>query len=137
MGLCEHCGASFAYRLIHNGFNDSSYAYCDRCGATALFGAWATGIPPNTRLGLHGPIPPETEERVRPCACGGRYRGTASPRCPRCREALSAEEATAYLEAEAPGTKGGWTWQRSWAGTYAIVIDGRLAEDPWKDRGAG
>ena len=36
-GTCESCGHSFDYMLIHNGFNDSAFAYCDSCGMTALF----------------------------------------------------------------------------------------------------
>jgi hypothetical protein len=29
-GLCENCKAEFNYKLIHNGFNESSYVYCDK-----------------------------------------------------------------------------------------------------------
>jgi hypothetical protein len=36
IGDCEHCKKKFGYYLIHNGFNDSAYAYCDTCGSTAL-----------------------------------------------------------------------------------------------------
>ena len=35
-GTCESCESSFPYYLIHNGFNDSTYAYCDHCGRLAI-----------------------------------------------------------------------------------------------------
>src|SRR5213080_4839621 len=35
-GTCEHCSSAFDYHLVHNGFNGSSYAYCESCGRTAL-----------------------------------------------------------------------------------------------------
>jgi hypothetical protein len=35
-GVCDHCSAPFGYYLIHNGFNDTAYGYCDLCGRTAL-----------------------------------------------------------------------------------------------------
>ena len=36
VGECEHCHGQFGYYLIHSGFNDSNYAYCDFCGKTAV-----------------------------------------------------------------------------------------------------
>jgi hypothetical protein len=39
-GNCHACGGLFSYQLIHNGFNDSAHAYCDRYGPTALFSGW-------------------------------------------------------------------------------------------------
>lgn len=38
-GTCEECGRDFPYYLVHNGFNDSAYAYCEDCGQTALLAA--------------------------------------------------------------------------------------------------
>lgn len=40
----------------------------------------------------------------------------------------SAEKATAWIEANAPGTKKGWRWQRNWIGTYAISNREALGE---------
>jgi hypothetical protein len=40
-GKCDKCSASFGYLLIHNGFNDSSYAYCDSCCYVALLDHYA------------------------------------------------------------------------------------------------
>ena len=134
-GTCEQCGHVFVYYLVHNGFNDSAYAYCDACGSTALFSAWYAEVPKIAELRFHEPIAPEVETFVRPCRCGGSFRGTASPRCPRCREPLSAEHAAEYLERNAPGTRAGWRWQRTWSGLYAIVIEDRMTSDPWAQRG--
>src|SRR5438552_3175373 len=36
IGSCENCGHTFQYRLVHNGFGDSAYAYCDKCSFTVL-----------------------------------------------------------------------------------------------------
>lgn len=36
IGQCETCGENFTYQLIHNGLNESAFAYCNRCGCTAL-----------------------------------------------------------------------------------------------------
>src|SRR4051794_33473838 len=43
-GNCT-CGAGFGYCLVHNGFNDSAFAYCDGCGTTAIFGGYSERIP--------------------------------------------------------------------------------------------
>jgi transcription elongation factor Elf1 len=50
-GKCEHCGESFSYRLIHNGFNESAYAYCGTCGMTALLDGWQ--MPSSIAVPLH------------------------------------------------------------------------------------
>jgi hypothetical protein len=39
-GRCEHCEKQFSYKIIHNGFNDSAYAYCEKCPFTVLLGMW-------------------------------------------------------------------------------------------------
>jgi len=41
VGACESCGHQFRYDLIHNGFNDSAYGYCDLCGCTLLLSGWS------------------------------------------------------------------------------------------------
>jgi hypothetical protein len=131
-GKCEHCGTGFVYELWHAGFSDIAYAYCDTCGRTATFHAWGGGVPPETLIRFHQPISRDAESEVERCECGGRFRGDASPRCPKCGQPLSPHKATAWIEANAPGTAKGWRWQHSWTGLYAICVAGRSARDPWK-----
>ena len=129
LGTCENCKRNFAYATIHNGFNDSAFAYCDRCGRAAFFSAWSKR--PSDAVFQQGSLPSHLESLCAPCECGGNFRANASPRCPHCHEELSAELAASYIERDAAGTAKGWRWQRSWNGLYAIVIEGRSAKDPW------
>jgi hypothetical protein len=131
-GFCGACARPFHYSLIHNGFADSTYAYCDTCGMTAFVSAWDKSIPRAAKLKVHGPINPEAEKLLAPCACGGIFRADALPRCPHCSVPLSADGAAQYLEENAPGTVKGWRWQRSWQGLYAIVIEGRSCKGRWR-----
>jgi hypothetical protein len=131
VGTCDSCAKQFQYQLIHNGFNETAYAYCDSCGRTAFLDPWFSRIPPDAQLKIHGAINMEAEPLLAHCDCGGAFRADASPRCPQCQAQLSAEAATAYIEANAPGTAKGWRWQRSWSGLYCIVIEGRSAQNPW------
>jgi len=129
-GTCEHCGDTFPYSLIHNGFNDSSYAYCDSCGLTALLDGWK--IPEGVSIKLHTVIQAKDEVLLLPCECGGKFQSGASPRCPHCQKPLSAELAESWIEENAPGTAKGWRWQCSWTGLYCILIDKKIVKDNWK-----
>jgi hypothetical protein len=82
--VCKSCDATLGYCLIHNGSNESAFAYCDRCGITALFDGWSKAIPVGADLKVHGPIGADVEAYVSPCNCGGRFTGVAFPRCTRC-----------------------------------------------------
>src|SRR5205807_9765430 len=113
-GTCNHCGSKFAYDLLHNGFNDSAYAYCDRCGTLAILDGWK--IPTGIQCRIHENIPVEVEEALTACSCGGRFRRGSSPRCPACAQPLPADSAAVWIEANAPGTAKGWRWQRNWTG---------------------
>ena len=130
-GACEHCGGFFSYSLVHNGFHDSAYAYCEACGMCALFSGWFRDIPKDVSLTLYGPLAPTAEPFLRPCLCGGHFRANAKPRCPHCSKELCAEKAARYIESNAPGTRLGWRWQRNWVGVYSIVIENRFADNPW------
>ena len=44
-GTCEHCAKSFGYLLFHCGFGDCSYAYCNKCGMTAILSLWDKRFP--------------------------------------------------------------------------------------------
>ena len=131
VGTCGSCNQTFAYRLIHNGFNGTAFAYFDHCGSTALLDEWYKGVPRSAKLKVHGPVNPEAEALLKPCPCGGRFLASASPRCPHCSAELLAEEARSYIEANAPGTQAGWRWQGSWDGTYCIIVEDQLFQDNW------
>ena len=128
--MCESCRSTFGYYLGHNGFSESSHAYCDRCGMTC--GLDALHVPAGVPLVRHREITSDVEPHLLPCECGGAFRAGASPRCPKCMAPLSAVLATAYIERNAPGTAGGYRWQRSWSGLYFIVINDRAVWEPWK-----
>lgn len=129
-GNCEACGKPFPYYLIHNGFSDSAYAYCDTCGYTALLGLYTH--PKGLSFQPFKRIDASVEAHLKPCRCGGHFTADASPRCPACGKALSAEEAASWIEANAQGSAKGWRWQRNWRELYCIVIQGRSVSDPWK-----
>ena len=137
IGECEHCRSNFEYRLAHNGFGETAYAYCDLCGCIAYLSGWFDRIPPQAGLRVHGPIPESCEPWLAPCQCGGTFRGNSVPRCPICNEKLSAEAARRWIEANAPGTQVGWRWQRSWQGMYSIEIEGRSVSDNWINKPVG
>lgn len=129
-GHCEHCKSEFGYYLIHNGFNESSYAYCDHCGSAAILDGWKT--PKTIHMVLHQIIRRDIEPHLTACQCGGSFRGDAAPRCPHCQKALSAELAADFIEPQAEGFKKGWRWQRTWTGLYCIVINDKVVHDVWK-----
>jgi hypothetical protein len=125
-GRCEHCNKTFRYQLYHCGFGDCSYAYCDKCGMTAILSYWSEQMPkapPGSPSQQE--ICAEFEQCLEPCACGGVFRKGSSPRCPSCKKPLSAKVATDYIETNAPGTRKGWRWQGNWHETYCIVIEKR------------
>jgi hypothetical protein len=130
IGQCDQCKQKFSYALIHNGFNDTAYAYCDSCGCTAFFDAWKPR-PNDIPMQFHQCIGKEVEGFIRPCVCGGHFKAGASPRCPHCKHELSADLATTYIEANAPGTAQGWRWQKNWTGLYAMIVEKLVAKDPW------
>src|SRR5690348_17402033 len=114
-GECEHCGKQFGYYLIHSGFNDSFYAYCSDCGMTADLSIYSNRMPKLPKdCHPFREICAELEPYIEACGCGGRFKKGSSPRCPHCKQPLSAEDAATYIEKNAPGTKVGWVWQRNW-----------------------
>jgi hypothetical protein len=131
-GNCDHCNQTFGYYLGHCGFGDCSYACCEKCGKTAILSMWDKRMSKLPACVSQQEICAEWEPYIQPCECGGAFKKGACPRCPYCRQALSAETATAYIEANAPGTKKGWRWQRNWHATYCIVIENRVVNDNFK-----
>ena len=129
-GICEECTQEFGYCLLHAGFAEVSYAYCDSCGKTAILSHWDKRMPKLPDCPGQQEICSALEPYLKPCDCGGRFLRGAKPRCPHCSAQLSAEVAANYLERNAPGTKKGWRWQRNWSAVYCIVIgDHRIANN--------
>jgi hypothetical protein len=133
-GICEHCKETFSIEIFHNGFGDSSYAYCSNCGRTAILSGWSNRWPKGVKC-TQAEIAPEMELYLRPCECGGRFVKGSAPRCPKCKQVLSADEATGYIEQQSPGTKRGWRWQRNWNGLYCAVINGQTVADNFVSEG--
>jgi hypothetical protein len=130
-GKCGECGKRFGYYLIHNGFNDSSYAYCSSCGMAALLSVYQ--IPKiGVRLEPFQAIKPEIEPFLQNCSCGGKFQSGAMPRCPHCHAHLSATQATSFIEAQAEGAKKGWRWQQNWTGLYCLIVENKFISDNWK-----
>jgi len=50
LGTCDKCGKKFEYYLIHNGFNESAYAYCDKCGRTAILDYYSKLVPKGVEM---------------------------------------------------------------------------------------
>jgi hypothetical protein len=130
-GTCEHCNNTFGLELLHCGFGDCSYAYCDSCGKTALLSGWSKKWPAGIKC-TQAEIPAEMEAHLEDCSCGGRFLKGRSPRCPHCKQPLSADRAASYIEPQAPGTKKGWRWQRNWSDIYGVVLDGLRVVDNFK-----
>ena len=133
-GQCETCGKGFAYFLVHNGFNDSAYSYCNRCGRTSILSGWCDIIPAGAKLKLHQVIAETSEPYLEKCECGGNFKRDASPRCPHCNTELSAIAATTYIEKNAPGTQKGWRWQQNWQSIYCIIVEGKSVTNNWKSQ---
>jgi hypothetical protein len=128
---CPQCAKTFEYLLVHTGLNECAYAYCEACGNVAMLHARGELMPPVVRVRLHRRIDAAIEPHLAPCECGGRFRASAGPRCPSCRARLSAEALAAPIEEDAPATRDGWRWQRTWSGLYCFVVNNRWVEDNW------
>lgn len=134
IGKCDRCSGQFNYSLMHCGFGDCLYAYCDRCGATAFFDNYK--FPNELKIFLRYSnsnyvIPKHLEPFIEKCNCGGNFKHDASPRCSNCHRILSPIEANKYIKSDQPD-KTGWHWQNNWTGTYAIVIEDNKIWDNWK-----
>jgi hypothetical protein len=135
-GDCEHCGRFYRYSLWNSGFGNNSYAYCDQCGLLAIVSDSNSLVEGFPRKPVDNEeIDKSWEPFLRPCACGGRFRKGASPRCPWCNEVLSPTHAADHIEAHGSGR--GWQWQRNWSGLYCMAIEDparpgslRQVEDP-------
>ena len=126
-GTCESCGAEFPYMLIHNGFNDTAYAYCDSCGRVGTLGLLGHHAP-----GLkHGRLEEALVARLPNCTCGGHFSSRATPRCPACHASLDPVLAAGYIERDAPGARGAWRWSRTWTGIESFSVTDNPIEHEW------
>lgn len=141
-GDCEHCCRIYHYTLLHAGFGDYSYAYCDVCGMLATFSyssSFLLSLPP---LAVpHQVIEQSWEPFLLPCDCGGHFRSGASPRCVFCKEPLSAAHAAPHIERNSVGAGRGWRWQKNWTDVYCMAVENQLRPgvlrqvvDPYADR---
>ena len=131
-GVCDKCSASFDYFLLHNGFNNSAYAYCSESGCVAILNGYCDQIPAGVELTVHRSINAEIEIHLECCKCGGTFRSSSAPCCPSCKKRLSADAARAYIEQNAPGTAKGFRWQNNWSGLYCVIVDQCVVYDNWK-----
>jgi hypothetical protein len=132
-GSCEHCQEHFGYVIYHCGFGDSSYAYCESCGRTAILWMWDERWPKLSNCLGQQEICLAMEPYIEPCECGGRFVKGAAPRCPHCDRTLSAVIAATYIERDAPGSKKGWRWQQNWSGCYCMVVEGRKVDNNFRE----
>jgi hypothetical protein len=141
-GDCEHCCRVYNYSLLHAGFGDFSYAYCDSCGILATFNYSSSFFLSLPRLtNQHQVIEQSWEPFILPCGCGGHFRGGVSPRCVFCHEAFSAEYAAHHVERNSVGAGRGWRWQKNWTDVYCMALEDpqnpgtlRQVSDPFADR---
>jgi ribosomal protein L34E len=127
-GSCEHRAPSFGIEIFHNGFDNSSHACCGECGMTAILSAWSKRWPVGVKR-TQTEISPDIQQHLMPCKCGGKLSKGNFPRCPKCKQALSAEAAARDIEPQSPGTKKGWRWQRGWDGLDCAVINDQCVKD--------
>jgi uncharacterized paraquat-inducible protein A len=133
LGVCEECHKLFEYSLWHNGVNNSSYAYCERCGKTAILDISDQRFPVDeVKSSAYQGISAGVETHLMACHCGGFFLASSQPRCPHCEEALSAAKAATYIERQPPQSSPDWRWQMNWRGTYCIVIEAREVRNNFK-----
>lgn len=134
-GQCDNCGHRFEWYPIHNGFNNSFYAYCSSCGTTAILDFWGTPLthhPAVAKL-VAGEIPNEIEGLLQHCACGSHFRAGSKPRCPHCAHELlprvgPSDADSLPLQRKMAG------WPLSWtpAQVYCVVINDKVVWNPFQ-----
>jgi hypothetical protein len=133
IGTCDDCHKRFEYTLIHNGPSNSSYAYCDQCGKTALLDVAEARFPVELlKESAYKVIAAGVEKHLRHCDCGGKFSREGVPRCPHCRQPLSAVRAADYIEQQPPSMSHDWRWQKNWTGNYCIIVEGRQIRNNFK-----
>jgi hypothetical protein len=130
---CKNCNANVAGELLHLGFSDMDCMYCDSCPRVLLVKdhslAEKHGIKwPHFQPGDAGweyynrhllPYYARFEALFKPCVCGGHFKASASPRCPKCND---------FLAGTAPPTDQPSTWQHK---RHVFITLGSVADTEW------
>jgi hypothetical protein len=92
---CPKCHQTFSVKQnwpYHAGFGNTGFLYCDACPNLVLFSSFDPHY-----VEIVGKVHPWTlnfyqkwkiERQLKSCACGGRFRFAATPRCPLCNEPI-------------------------------------------------
>ena len=130
---CSACGQDFKVRVVHSGFSNDEFLYCDRSHHVAVLEIYSRTSSLLLRLadecgrGLwdwreSAEYRARIEGALRSCPCGGRFTFSAGPRCPRCRVPLALDEVRAQVELF--GNAG-------WRGAYYLILDDGSVEEPF------
>ena len=135
--MCPSCGERCTVDVLSSGFDESEYLYCDRCSGVALLDFYAGEAGVLARLGkdrwwrwrASAADMASIEAALRTCECGGHFRFSAVPRCPKCGAGFDLAAVKGQLGA------GEWwradTWRPSDDG-YCLIIDGRSIRNPFR-----
>lgn len=93
---CPNCKEKIKLRqkyFYHAGFSNRGVLYCDKDSSTLKFGSYN----PNYQRIVGSKHPwtltvdekAQLENHLAPCRCGGRFRFSAPPLCPFCKESLA------------------------------------------------
>jgi putative hemolysin len=139
-GQCDSCGVAFDWYPIHNGFDNSFYAYCSGCGTTAILDFYGTPLTQHPAVAKlpTGEIPQEIEYLLQSCSCGSRFQAGAKPRCPRCaHELLPRAGANGGSSSVAPQRRNaGWPLTWNPAQIYCIFINDKVVNNPFRQPSA-
>lgn len=122
-GDCEHCHRTYRYTLWDARFGQYSYAYCDTCGmlATIFYSSESVERLPHISA-KYREIDAAWEPLLAPCACGGRFKKGAFPRCVHCKKPLSAEYAAVHIMKNVKGAAKNWRWQGNWKDRFCMAV---------------
>lgn len=129
---CKCCGAHVAGELYHLGFSDMDCLYCDSCPKVLLLKEprlaekhgiiWLNLQPGDPGWQYYNrhllPYYAKFEALFKPCACGGHFKASAVPRCPKC---------NGFLAGVAPPADQPSTWSKR----HVFVTIGSVTDAEW------
>lgn len=131
IGSCENCNQRFSYALIHNGFNDSAYAYCDTCGcvASSLLGREP---PTASRFASTARLPRTSSGTLIDVAAGVSFelKHRRDARIADTHSRLMSPPDILRRMRQGPRKDG--AGNVNWQGLYCIIVEGRSIKAPWK-----